>query len=201
MSRTRAIIASLLFFTALFTVIATVQYLFIRHQVEQTVGGRLEYWADDLRTTLERNDILDLAAPRRAPPKASTFMILASDGTVIATHGFVRGSITYAALPAGSTYDKPFVAKSSVGEEWHLLARKLKGGALVVGASSTDCPPDINARLLETAKGFGNSFESAMLPSLRDKDANVDPSPLNHNPIFFALSGMPPLSSHKIPSS
>jgi hypothetical protein len=40
-----------------------------------------------------------------------------------------------------------------------------------------------------------------MLPSLRDKDANVDPSPLNHNPIFFALSGMPPLSSHKIPSS
>jgi hypothetical protein len=134
MSRTRAIIASLLFFTALFTVIATVQYLFIRHQVEQTVGGRLEYWADDLRTTLERNDILDLAAPRRAPPKASTFMILASDGTVIATHGFVRGSITYAALPAGSTYDKPFVAKSSVGEEWHLLAcwrpRKDLGTAL-----------------------------------------------------------------------
>jgi hypothetical protein len=198
MSRTRTIFASLLFFAALFTVIAALQYLFIRHQIEQTVGGRLEYWARDLRTTLDRNDILDLAALRRAAPKASAFMILGSDGTVIAMHGFVRGSISYAALPAGSTYDKPVVVKSSLGEEWHLLARKLKGGALVVGASSTDCPPDINARLVETAKGFGSSFESAMFPSLRDKDANVDFALLTDDGILWEDNGGIPLRAKKM---
>ena len=107
MSRTQTIVASLLFFAALFTIVAALQYWFIRHQIRQTVGSQLEYWADDLRMTLDRNDILDLAALRRAAPKASAFVILASDGTVIATHGFVRGSITYAALPAGLTYDQP----------------------------------------------------------------------------------------------
>jgi hypothetical protein len=197
MSRTRTIFASLLFFAVLFTVIAAVQYLFIRHQIEQTVGGQLGYWADDLRTTLDRNDILDLAALRRAAPKASAFLVLASDGTVIATHGFVRGSITYAALPAGSTYDKPVVVKSSLGEEWHLLARKLKGGSVVVGASSTDCPPDINARLLETAKGFGNSFESAMFPTLRDKDENVDFALLTDEGILWDDYGGIPLRAKK----
>jgi len=200
MSRTRAIVASLLFFAVLFILIAVLQYIFIRHQIQKTVGGQLEYWAEDLQATMDRNDILDLAALRRAAPKASAFVVLASDGTVIATHGFVRGSIAYAALPVGSAYDKPVVVKSSLGEEWHLLVRKLKGGSIVVGASSTDCPPDINARLLETARGFGNSFESALLPSLRDKDENVDFALLTDQGILWADQGGIPLKAKKLGS-
>ena len=62
MRRTRTILVSMLFFAALFTTIAATQYLFIRHQIRRTVGDRLEYWAEDLRSIVDHNDILDLAA-------------------------------------------------------------------------------------------------------------------------------------------
>jgi hypothetical protein len=187
----------LLFFAVLFTIIAAFQYLFIRHEIRKTIGARLDYYADDLATTLEQHGNLDLAALRRAAPKASAFVILASDGTLIATHGFVRGSVRYAALPPGSVFDQPVVVKSSLGEEWHLFARKLKGGSVIVGASSTDCPPDINTRLLESAKRFGNSLESALAPSLRDKDENVDFAVLTDAGILWDDYGGIPLKAKK----
>jgi hypothetical protein len=163
----------------------------------KTVGERLEYWSDDLRTILDRNDTIDLPALRRAAPKASAFVILAADGTVIATHGFLRGSISYAVLPPGSTYDQPVLVKSSLGEEWHLLARRLKGGSVVVGAPSSDSPPDINARLLDTAKGFGSSFESAMGATFRERDANVDFAVLTDDGILWDDDGGIPLKAKK----
>ena len=197
MSRTRTMVFTLLFFATLFTIIAALQYLFIRNQIRRTVGGQLDGWANDLRTTLDPNEKLDLAALRRAAPKASAFLILASDGTIVATHGFVRGTISYAELPAGSTYDRPVLVKSSLGEEWHLFARKVKGGSVIVGASSTDSPPDINARLQETAKGFGNRLESAMFSSFRDKDANVDFALLTDDGILWDDYGGIPLKAKK----
>ena len=199
MLRTRAISSTLLFFAALFIIIAALQYLFIRHEIRHTVSEQLDNWADDLRITLDRNDELDLAALRRAAPKASAFLVLASDGTVIATHGFVRGSISYAALPAGSAYGRPVVVTSSLGEKWHLFARKVKGGSIIVGASSTDCPPDINARLQDTAKGLGNSLELAIMPSFRDKDENVDFAVLADDGILWADYGRIPLRARETP--
>lgn len=197
MALRRTTIITLGCFVLLIIIIAATEYLFIRHEIQQTVGERLEYWADDLRTIMDQNDTIDLAALRRAAPKASAFVILASDGTVIATHGFVRGSISYAALPPGSVYDQPVTVKSSLGEEWHLLARRLNGGSVVVGAPSTDSPPDISARLLNTAKGFGSSLQSAMGASFRERDANVDFAVLTDDGILWDDDGGIPLRAKK----
>lgn len=164
----------MLFLLLLFPTLTAVQYFFIRHEIRQIVAEKLGYWADDLRTILERNQTLDLPALRHSAPKASAFVILASDGTVIATHGFVRGSISYAVLPPVSGYNQPIVVKSSLGEQWHLFARRLKGGSVVVGAPSSISPPDINARLADSAKEFGSSIDSAMGATFRERDAHVD---------------------------
>ena len=99
----------------------------MRHKLRQTVGQQLDYWADGLSTTLNHGDQLDVAALRRTAPEASAFVVLASDGTVIETHGFVKGSIIYAALPAGLAYDHLVQVKSSLGEEWNVLAHKSDG--------------------------------------------------------------------------
>src|SRR5215831_7457547 len=160
MSRRRIILVSLVFFATLFTLIAVLQYWFVRHKLRQTVGQQLDYWADDLSTTLNHGDQLDVAALRRTAPQASAFVVLASDGTVIAIHGFVQGSITYAALPAGLAYDHLVHVKSSLGEEWNVLAHKVAGGSVIVGESSINSPPDISARLLNSEKRFGNTIES-----------------------------------------
>ena len=197
MSRRRAILVSLIFFATLFTVIASLQYWFIRHKILNTVGQQLDYWAYDLSTTLNRGDQLDLAALRRSVPKASAFVVLASDGTVIDTRGFVRGSIIYAALPAGLAYDHPVHVKSTLGEEWHLVAKKVKGGSIIVGESSIISPPDINARLLDSAKRFGNSIESAMDPSSRDPNASVGFAVLGDDGILLDDYGGIPLKARK----
>jgi hypothetical protein len=196
-SRNRAIVTALLLFAALFAITAALQYLFIRHEIRKTVNDQLDHWADDLHTILDRNNELDLAALRRAAPEASAFIIMASDGTFIATHGFVRGIVSYATLPPGSIYGKPIVITSSLGEEWHLFIRKIEGGSVVVGASNTDCPPDINARLVDTSKGFGNSLESAIAPSFREKDENVDFAVLADDGVLLDDYGGIPLKAKR----
>jgi hypothetical protein len=67
-----------------------VQYFFVRHEIGQIAGEKLSCWADDLRSTLGRNETPNLSALRHSAPKASAFVIVASDGTVIAIHGLVR---------------------------------------------------------------------------------------------------------------
>jgi hypothetical protein len=197
MSRRRIIIISLAFFATLFIVTAIIQYLFIRHTIGQMAGERLDYLADDLRTTLDQGDKLDLAALRRTSPKAAAFVVLASDGTVIDTHGFVRGSIVYAGLPTGSAYDHLVRVRSSEGEEWYLLAKKVKGGSVIVGASSIQSPPDISTRLLDSVKQFGDTVESATDPELRDPHMSVDFAVLADDGILLDDDGGIPLKAKK----
>jgi hypothetical protein len=197
MPQNRTMKRMMLLLFVLFPTIAMIQYLFIRHEIRQTFAEKLSYWADDLRSILDRNDTLDLPALRHSAPKASAFVILASDGTVIATHGFVRGSISYAALPPVSDYDQPIVLKSSLGEQWHLFAKRLKGGSVVVGAPSSISPPDINARLVDSAKGFGSSLESAMGATFRERDAHIDFALLADDGILWDDDGGIPLRVKK----
>jgi hypothetical protein len=197
MSRRRIILVSLVFFATFFTAIAVLQYWFVRHKLLQTVGQRLDDWADDLSTTLNHDDQLDVAALRRTAPKASAFVVLASDGTVIETHGFVQGSIIYAALPAGLAYDHLFHVKSSLGEAWNLLAHKVTGGSVIVGESSINSPPDISVRLLNSVKRFGNTIESAMDPSSQDPNETVDFAVLSDDGILEDDYGGIPLKARK----
>jgi hypothetical protein len=174
LSRTRGLLSALLFFAALFIVAAALQYLFIRHQIRLTVSDQLDDWADDLRTTVVRNDKWDLTGLRRVPLEAPAFIIMASDGTVIETEGFVTSTIGHVAFPPQVSYDRPVPVTSSLGEQWHLFASRIKGGSVIVGASSTDSPPDIDTRLQECARKFGPTTKSAMALRFRDIDADVD---------------------------
>jgi hypothetical protein len=197
MTPRRTILIGLAFFATLFTVIAAVQYWFIRHQIRETVGQQLDYWVYDLKTKLDRGDQLDPATLRRTNPKASTFVVLASDGTVVYTRGFVKGSIIYVVPPDGLAYDHPVRVTSSLGEEWYLLAKKVKGGSVIVGESSINSPPDIDARLTDSLKKFGDSIESAMDPSSRDPNTTVDFAILDDNDILLDDSGGIPLKARK----
>jgi len=183
-------------FAVVFTIVAALQYLFIRHEIRYTVSEQLEHRADKLLTIMDPNSHLDLAALRRVPAQSSRFVILASDGTFIDMHDFVRGTVSYADPPAGISYEQPSLVKSSLGEEWHLLARKVKGGLVVVGASTSNSTPDINTRLLETAKQFGDSVGSAMGP-VPIEDADVNFAVLADDGILLEDHGGIPLKVRK----
>ena len=192
MSRRRTILVSLVFFTTLFTATTLLRHWYIRHKLLQTVGQELDDWAYDLATTLNRGDQLNLANLRRRTPKASAFVVLAPDGTVIDTHGFVEGSIVYADLPAGLVYDQTVRVKSALGEEWYLRQKKVKGGSIIVGESSIVAPPNIDDRLENSARRFGDSIESATDPGSRDPNEPVDFAVLDdHGTILDAYGGIP----------
>ena len=75
------------------------------------------------------------------------------------------------------------------------MAKKVKGGSIIVGESSIISPPDINARLLDSAKRLGNSIESAMDPSSRDPNASVDFAVLGDDGILLDDYGGIPLKA------
>ena len=72
------------------------------------------------------------------------------------------------------------------------MEKKVKGGSIIVGMSSTVSPPDINDRLLNSAKRFGDSIESAMDPGSRDPNEPVDFVVLDdHGTILDDYGGIP----------
>jgi hypothetical protein len=178
---------------------AVFQYAFIRHRINATVNEQLVNRARRVEEIFERNNRLDLGTLRRAVPQASRFIILGPDGTFIDVHGFVRGTVTYADLPAGLNYDKPFVMKSSLGEKWHLFARKVRGGLVIVGASAFESTPDIDERLIETSKRFGDTLDSAFFPDFGFEDSTVNYAVLDDNGILWSDYGGIPLKTKKSP--
>jgi len=197
MSRRRTILVSLVFFAALFTATASLQYWFIRHKIIQAVERQLDDWASDLTTTLNGGDQLDVAKLRRRAVGPSAFVILASDGTVIDTHGFVQGSIVYATPPAGLAADHPVRVKSTIGEDWYLMEKKVAGGSIIVGEPSIIARPDIEVRLLDSEKRFGDSIDSAMDIQSRDPNEPVDFAILDDHGLVLDDSGGIPLKATK----
>jgi hypothetical protein len=89
--------------------------------------------------------------------------------------------------------------KSSLGEQWHLFARKVKGGLVIVGASAFESPPNIDERLIETSKRFGDSLESALFPDFEFEDATINYAVLDDNGIISSDSVGIPLKTKKSP--
>jgi len=79
-----------------------------------------------------------------------------------------------------------------LGEEWYLLQKKVKGGSIIVGESSIVSPPNIDDRLENSVRRFGDSIESATDPGSRDPNEPVDFAVLDdHGTILDAYGGIP----------
>src|SRR5262249_28313922 len=86
----------------------------------------------------------------------------------------------------------PVRIKTALGEECYLMEKKVKGGSVIVGESSIIAPPDIDARLLDSEKRFGDSIESAMDSSSQDPNEPVDFAVLDdHGAVLDDYGGIP----------
>ena len=59
---------------------------------------------------------------------------MAQSGTLIDTHGYLRGMVSQVSLPFAFEYDHPVRFLSDVGEDWNLYVHKLRDGVVVLGA-------------------------------------------------------------------
>src|SRR5262249_47011134 len=174
--RTRTLLRyGLLFFAFFFSLVALAQYAFVRSQLHRTVSGQLRRWANDVRTEIAFDGRWDLAGFRRAPVKAPpNYLALTKDGMLIDVEGLVPGFLPKVTLPTELPPGRVATLSSPVGERWHLLARSIQGGTVIVGEPVTVNDSDVDKRLPLNADRFGTTLDQAVHVSDRNIDGMVD---------------------------
>ena len=122
-------------FAALFTILAIVQYLFVRHGVYKSSEIQSQRWADQVATEIDYKDKWDLTAHRQSEDvQAPHIYVFTSGGTVLETAGFIPGLIGRVKLLDDSIFDGPKTATvAETGEVWKEFAIRVKGGIVALG--------------------------------------------------------------------
>src|SRR5271169_4907030 len=125
--------------------------------------GQLRKWADELSEDLTDQGKWDLEGYRRSTPEAPMYWVVTKAGLIvdIEIENLVPGMVPTLSTPSGIVYDHPFDYISSVGEHWHLFAKKVDGGTVLLGAPKTELPPDIDARFNANVGKFGTTIKTA----------------------------------------
>jgi hypothetical protein len=124
---------ALLFFAGLFTLIAWLQYWFVKDQLHRTVVTEMDDRADEIIDEIDYKGKWDLTGYRRSNPEAATYYIVTLDGFLVDIAGLISGMIPRVRVPAGLIYDQPFSVISEIGERWRLFAKRVRGGMVILG--------------------------------------------------------------------
>jgi hypothetical protein len=108
--------ALVLAFTVLFTAAALAQYYFVRAQLNSADESQLKGWITEIEKEIADHDHWDLLGFRRSSVQAPNFYVIASDGLLVDTEGFVSGLIPQVIMPRDSFSDRPVNFESAIGE-------------------------------------------------------------------------------------
>ncbi|MFZ0680263.1 helix-turn-helix domain-containing protein [Candidatus Binatus sp.] len=172
-ARNRLLFA-LLFFAGLFTLIAWLQYWFVKDQLHRTIVSEMNDWADEVVDEINYNGKWNLAGYRRSNPEAPTYFIVTADGFLVDIEGLVSGMVPAVRVPAGLIYDQPFSVVSEIGEQWRLFAKRVRGGSVILGVPLSDSHPDTDDRLKGNGQSFGATIDSAAEVTDRQVDLTLE---------------------------
>lgn len=162
---------ALLFFAALFTLVASLQYWFVKNQLHRTIVAEMNDWADEIVEEINYDGKWDLAGFRRANPEAPIYFVETPDGFLLDVAGLVEGMVPLVSLPPGLVYDQPFNFVSNLGEPWRLFARRVRGGVVILGVALSNSHPDVDDRLRLDVQPFGATIDSAA--EVKDRQVNT----------------------------
>ena len=119
----------------LFTAVAVFQYLFLSHQLRQRATDELSDLTDGMKQDIAFNDSWNLEGYRRTSTGAGIYVVLAENGTLVDTEGYLKGMVAHVSMPFRFDYDRPFLATSDVGEVWNLYVHRLNDGLVILAAT------------------------------------------------------------------
>jgi len=186
----------LLFFAGLFTLIASLQYWFVRDQLHRTIVSEMNDWADEVVDEINYNGKWDLAGYRRSNPEARTYYIVTADGFLVDIAGLVSGMIPPVRVPAGLIYDQPFSVISEIGEQSRLFAKRVRGGLVIVGVPLSDSHPGVDDRLRSNVQPFGATIGSAAEVTDRQVDLTIEYAVIDDSGRLQNAAGGIPLSTN-----
>ena len=88
---------------------------------------------------------------RRTTDLPGIYLLMAQNGTLIDTFGYLRGMIPHVSLPFALEYDHPIHFLSDVGEDWNLYVHQLRDGIVVLGDRKEVSPEGINGLFASNA--------------------------------------------------
>ena len=195
MSRTfRSLLGRAAFlFALLFTTAAAAQYLFLRWKLTNESKSYLQDSAKDMRNQIAFVDAWDLRGYRRWSGGPSTYVVMAQNGTLIDTYGYLRSMIPHnVSLPFAVPYDHPTQFSSDVGEDWILYVHELRDGIVVLGTRKDTAPEGINTLFGSNAERFGANVADALRTQERTIDEAFDYAVLDANGVLLrAIGGIP----------
>src|SRR6266446_1992888 len=127
----------------LFTAVAAGQYLFLSYQLRQRVTDELSDLTEGMKQDIAFNDSWNLEGYRRTTTGAAIYVVLAENGTLVDTEGYLKGMVSLVSMPFRFEYERPFQFASDIGEVWSLYVHRLNDGLVILGAREGTAPSDV----------------------------------------------------------
>jgi hypothetical protein len=172
----------LLFFTIVFSLTAIAQYVYVKHETINTAFNMLTDDSKDLNNSIVfgGDGLIDLKQYDKSMADVGEYFVVLNDGTVFDTNIVDTKNISddlriykiNTFLPSVSCpvlrpdsfdkpYDAPYKTDFTSKEAWRILAKKLKGGIIILGISEFDHPENPDGLLEDNLKKFKSTLEDA----------------------------------------
>lgn len=190
----------ILFFALLFSLSALAQYLFIRYQLDRARTSQAETWAAEINRAIGYSTKWNLKEFRQADWEAPSAFIFATNGVLVDMEGFSPGLTPLVSVPSGLDYEHPKDYVSEIGETWRLLGKRILGGTVILGISYVYNMPIDDQTLLEDAKSFGTTLESASNVRPRSISSEIEYCVVDDfGKLQYAIGGIPLKAKTPIP--
>ena len=151
-----------LIFVLFFTAAAAGQYWFLSYQLRKETRDALFDWAEGIRESVSFTDTWHLEGYRRTSEGPDIYLVMSESGTLIDTHGYLRGMLSQVSLPFRFNYDSPVRVTSDLEETWNLYVHKLNDGIIVLGVRDEITPAHVQDQFAANAARFGTSVADAL---------------------------------------
>lgn len=179
-------------FALLFTAAAFAQYGFLRWKLRDETQSDLRELAEETRDQIAFADNWNLLGYRRWTEGPDTYFVMAQNGTLIDTHGYLQSMFSRVSLPFRVEYDHPIKFSSDVGEDWTLYMHRLGDGVVILGVRKEIIPEGVDALFASNAARFGDNVEDALRTPERTIDEAFDYAIIDQNGIArWVIGGIP----------
>ena len=194
-----------IFLAAFFTVSGFAKYVFVKSQVNHAVLTALSETAGQIGKAVASGDgTVNAGEYNRAYIDSRDYIVALSDGYLFDNGAGSKG-IPQGLLPEveftgdeKSLYGKPLQYVSPRGEQWHLMAKRLTGGRVLLGISALDHFADPDAMLLSNAAYFDGSVAEAARVSRNKLDNYLHYAVIDDAGTLVAGSGRLPLKTNPL---
>jgi hypothetical protein len=176
-------------------ILAITEHFLIHRTVYGNAYKELSSWADLTSAEINCKTKWDLTGFRRSSTAVPNWVVISEDGLVIDIEDFfpdLFGTLGKVLPIDTSIFKGSKSVKSSTGETWRLLGKKLLGGTVAVGINSPENLAEADEKLQTDIAKFGSTIDQAMSVRSRDVDILTEYAVITTNgELKNAIGGVP----------